>query len=171
MEHIGTLPETNDILSPTITTLFGNLCPAAEKEEECHFCFEKITKGQFMVFKLPCCGHNTHTAECFKTWTSGPHAESTVRGAHCRTTYQYEDTCFLCLQEYTEKLCCTTCCHTKVHSECTTYVTALLSLLTYHHSLERGQPTDHNRLWDMHNTYEHYSIEQRRKSEQLFTVI
>ena len=41
VEHIGTLPETNDVLSPTI--LFGILCPPAE-EEECHFCLEKITK-------------------------------------------------------------------------------------------------------------------------------
>ena len=51
MEHVGTLPETKDIRSPTIITLFGILSPPAEKEEECHFCMEKITKGQFLVFK------------------------------------------------------------------------------------------------------------------------
>ena len=45
---------------------------------------------------------------CFKTWAS--HAESTVRCAYCRTTYPYEDACFLCLQAYTEKLNYTTCC-------------------------------------------------------------
>ena len=44
MEHIGTLPETDDVLSPTIIPLFGILSPPAEKEEECHFCMEKITK-------------------------------------------------------------------------------------------------------------------------------
>ena len=38
MEHVGTLPETNDILSPRIKPLFGKLSPPAEKEEECHFC-------------------------------------------------------------------------------------------------------------------------------------
>ena len=62
MEHIGTLPETNDILSPTIMPLFGILSPPAEKEEECHFCVEKITKGQFLVFKLPCCGHTQNVS-------------------------------------------------------------------------------------------------------------
>lgn len=95
MKHIGTLPETNDILSPTTITLFGILSPPAEilsPPTECHFCLETITKGQFFVF-------NT---ECFKTWASASHTESTVRYAYCRTIYQYEDTCFLCLQEYTE---------------------------------------------------------------------
>ena len=103
MEHIGTPPEANDILSPTIIPLFGILSPPAEQEEDCHLCLETITKGQFMVFKLPCCGHYTHT-ECFKTWASASQVESTVRCAYCRTTYPYENTCFLCLQEYTEKL-------------------------------------------------------------------
>ena len=134
MEHVGTLAETNDVLSPTIIPLFGILSPPAEQEEECHFCLETITKGQFMVFKLPCCGHHAHT-------------ESTVRCAYCRTTYPYEDTCFLCLEKYTEKLNCTMCCHTKVHAECTADLTVLLSLLTYDHTLECGQLTDCNRLW------------------------
>ena len=136
----------SDILSPTIIPLFGILSPPAEKEEECHFCMEKITNAQFLVFKLPCCGHYTHT-ECFKTWASLSHKESTVRCAYCRTTYPYEDTCFLCLQEYTEKLNCTMCCHVKVHTECTTDLASLLSLLTYDHSLECGQLVCCNRLW------------------------
>ena len=87
MEHAGTLAETNDVLSPTIIPLFGILSPPAE-QEECHFCLETITKGQFMVFKLPCCGHHAHT-ECFKTWASHSHTESTVRCAYCRTTYRF----------------------------------------------------------------------------------
>ena len=140
MDHIETLPKTNDVLSPTIITLFGILCPPAEKEEECHFCLETITKGQFLVFKLPCCGHYSHT-ECFKTWASLSHTESTVRCAYCRTIYPYENGCFLCSQEYTEKLNCTTCCYTNVHSQCSTDLTVLLSLLTYDHSLECGQLT------------------------------
>ena len=146
MEHIGTLPETNDILSPTIIPLFGILSPPAEHEEDCHFCLEKITKGQFMVLKLPCCGHYTHIA-CFKTWACASQVESTVRCAYCRTIYPYEDTCLLCLQEYTEKLACTTCCHTKVHTECSIDLTTLLSLLTYDHLLQCGQLTNCNCLW------------------------
>ena len=67
MEHVGTLSETDDVLSPTIIPLFGLLSPPAEQEETCHFCFETITKGQFLVLKLPCCGHLVHTT-CFKTW-------------------------------------------------------------------------------------------------------
>ena len=146
MDHMGTLPETKDILSPTIIPLFGILSPPAEKEEECHFCMEKITKAQFLVFKLPFCGHYTHT-ECFKTWASPSHTESTMHCAYCRTTYPYEDACFLCLQEYTEKLNCTACCHTKVHTECATDLASLVSLLTYDHSLECGQLFRCNRLW------------------------
>ena len=145
MEHVGTLPKTDDVLSPTIIPLFGILSPPP-KQEECHFCLETITKGQFMIFTLPCCGHYTHT-ECFKTWASHSHTESTVRCAYCRTIYRYEDTCFLCLQEHTEKLNCTTCCHAKVHTECTTDLTTLLSLLTYDHTLECGQLTNCNGLW------------------------
>ena len=105
-----------------------------------------ITKGQFLVFKLPCCGHYTHT-ECFRTWASLSHTESTVRCAYCKTTYPYEDTCFLCLQEYAEVLNCTTCCHTKVRSEFTSELAALLSLLSYDHPPECGQLTGCNQLW------------------------
>ena len=112
MEHVGTLTEADDVLSSTIISLFGLLSPPAEQEETCHFCFETITKGQFMVLKLPCCGHLTH-AGCFKTWASTSEKDSVVHCAYCRTVYPYEDTCFLCLQEYTEKLNCTKCCHTK----------------------------------------------------------
>ena len=146
MEHVGNLAEADDVLSPTTISLFGLLSPPAEQEETCHFCFETITKGQFMVLKLPCCGHLTHT-ECFKTWASTSQKDSVVRCAYCRTAYPYEDTCFLCLQEYTENLNCTKCCHTKVHAECTTDLTVLLSLLTYKHTLECGQLTECNRLW------------------------
>ena len=95
MEHVGNLAEAEDVLSPTIIPLFGLLSPPAEQEETCHFCFETITKGQFMVLKLPCCGHLTHTS-CFKTWASTSQKESIVHCAYCRTAYPYEDTCFLC---------------------------------------------------------------------------
>ena len=61
MEHVGTLTEAEDVLSPTIIPLLGLLSPPTEHEETCHFCFETITKGQFMILKLPCCGHLTHT--------------------------------------------------------------------------------------------------------------
>ena len=146
MEHIGTLPETEDVLSPTIILLFAILSPPAEQEEKFPFCLEIITKGQFMVFKLPCCGYLTHT-ECFKTWASTSQKESIIRCAYCRTAYPYEDTCFLCLQEYTEKLDWTKCCHMKVHVECTKDLIILLTLLTFEHTLECGQLTDCNCLW------------------------
>ena len=71
----------------------------------------------------------------------------TVRCADCRTPYRYEDICFLSLQGNNVELNCTNCCHTKVHSEFTTDLAALLSLLTYDHSLECGQLTDCNCLW------------------------
>ena len=119
---------------------------SSRRKRSVTFVWKKITKGQFLVFKVPCCGHYTYT-DCFKTWAS--HTKSTVHCAYCRTIYQYEDTCFLCLQEHTEKLSCTMCCHTKVHSKCTTDLTALLLLLNFDHSLECGQLTnltDCNRL-------------------------
>ena len=146
MEHVGTLAEAEDVLSPTIIALFGLLSPPAEQEKTCHFCFETITKGQFLVLKLPCCGHLAHTC-CFKTWASTSNKEYVVHCAYCRTAYPYEDTCFLCLQEYSEKLNCATCCHTKLHAECTADLADLLSLLPYEHSLECGQLTECNRLW------------------------
>ena len=172
-EHVGDLAEAGDVLSPTIISLFGLLSSPVE-QETCHFCFETITKGQFMVLKLPCCGHLTHAC-CFKTWASTSQKDSIVHCAYCRTAYPYEDTCFLCLQEhaenlncakcchtkvhpyedtcflclqeYTENLNCTKCCHTKVHAECTEDLTVLLSLLTHDHTLQCGQLTECNRLW------------------------
>ena len=44
MEHIGNLAEADDVLSPTIISLFGLLSPPAEQEETCHFCFETSQK-------------------------------------------------------------------------------------------------------------------------------
>ena len=44
MKHVETLPETNDVLSSTITILFGILRLPAEKEEVCHFYLEKNNK-------------------------------------------------------------------------------------------------------------------------------
>ena len=147
MEHVGTLPETNDALSPIIIPLFGILSPPAEKEEDCHICFEKITKGQLLVIQLPCCGHYVHT-ECFKTWASTSHTESIVRCAYCRTIYRYEDKCFLCLNNINdENLKCTNSCHTKIHSECSTDLADLILLLADDFTLECGQLADCNRFW------------------------
>ena len=130
------LPETNNIQLPRIIPLFGILCPPTKKEE-CHFCLEKITKGQFLVFKLPCCEHYTHT-ECFKTWALLSHTESTVRCTYCRTTYQNEDTCFLCLQEYTKKL--VQCAPTQTFTQ-----TSQLYSHSYDHLLECGKLAGCNR--------------------------
>lgn len=99
MEHIGTLPNENEVLLPAIIPLFGILCPStASKDEKCHFCKEKITKRQFLLMKSPCCRHLVH-AECFKTCSSAFHTGSNVRCAYCRTPYTHEEACFLCLHE------------------------------------------------------------------------
>ena len=141
MEHIETLPDPDTALSPIIIPLFGILSPPTKKEDDCHICMEKITKGQFLVIQLPCCKHYVHT-ECFKTWASTSHTESTARCAYC------EDKCFLCLNNINdENLKCTNCCHTKIHSECSTDLTDLVLLLTYDFTLECGQLTNCNRFW------------------------
>ena len=148
MEHVGTLPETNDTSSPTIIPLFGLLASVAvEKEEDCHISFESITKGQLMVIQLTCCKHYVHEG-CFKTWASTSHTESVVRFAYGRSIYHYEDKCFLCLNTiHDENLTCTNCCHTKIHSECAKDFTKLIRLLTFEHSLESGHVVQCNSLW------------------------
>ena len=109
--------------------------------------WKKITKGQFLVFKPACCEHYSHT-ECFKTWASTSYTESTVRFAYIVEHYvNTKNLARFCIQEHSKKLNCTNCCHTKVHSKYTTDLTALLSLVTYDHSLEYGQLTDCTRLW------------------------
>ena len=147
MEHIGTLPETNEISLPTIIPLFGILVPVSAEKEDCHICLETITKGQLMVIQLPCCKHYVH-ADCFKTWASTSHTESVVRCAYCRSIYHYEDKCFLFLNTiHDENLTCANCCHMKIHSECSKELTNLLTLLTFEHSLECGQVVHCNSLW------------------------
>ena len=149
MEHIGTLPNPNDVLSPPVIPLFGLLSSVSvENEEDCHFCLETITKHQLLAIRLPCCKHYVH-AECFKTWASTSQIESIVRCAHCRAIYLYKDKCFLCLNTMnnTDKLTCTNCCHTKIHSECKKELDALVTLLTFDHVLECGQIEDCDSLW------------------------
>ena len=87
-------------------------------------------------------------AECFKTWASTSHTESIVRCAYCRTIYHYENKCFLCLNTiHDENLACTNCCHTKIHSNCSTDLADLILLLPYEFTLECGQLADCNRYW------------------------
>ena len=151
MEHIGTLPDENQVSSPAIIPLFGILCPSASHDEECYFCMEEITKGQFLVMKSPCCGHLAHTA-CLKTWVSTSHVDSNVRCAYCRTPYPYEEVCFLCLEEKkNEDLPCTNCCHTKIHSQCAIDLHFLVSSFTFDYSLECGGLTYCNSLWLKYN--------------------
>ena len=145
MDHIESLPKTNDVLSPTMISLFGILCPPAEKGRVSLLSRNNdkrtISCVQTTVLRA------LHSHRMFQDWALLSHTESTVRCAYCKTTYPYEDTCFLCLQEYAEILNCTTCCHTKVHSEFISELAALLSLLSYDHSSECGQLTNCNRLW------------------------
>ena len=148
MENIGILPNENQVLPRPVIPLFGILCPEASKNEECHFCMENITKGQFLTMQLPCCGHLAHT-ECFKIWGTASHTESNVNCAYCRTPYPHQEVCFLCLKEINndEDLTPTNCCHTLIHSQCATELLFLVSSLGFEHSLECGQLTDCNRLW------------------------
>ena len=145
MERVGILPEPDAVLSTTIIGLFGILSSTAKTDEECHFCLEKITKGQFCILKLPCCGHQVHT-DCFKIWATSPQPK--VRCAYCRTKYIYEDNCFLCLNKISdEKISYTNCCHSKIHTKCATELTELVTLLTFEHSLECGQLSNCNCIW------------------------
>ena len=149
MEHVGTLPRPNDVLSTTVIPLFGLLSSVAvDKDEECHFCLETITKRQLLAILLPCCKHYVH-AECFKTWATTSQSESIVRCAYCRTVYPYEDKCFLCLHPVNdnENLSFTNCCQTKIHRECKQELKELIILLTFDRVLECGQLVNCNSLW------------------------
>lgn len=154
MENIGTLLSENQVLPPTVIPLFGILCPEASKDEECHFCMENITKGQFLTMESLCCGHLAHT-ECFKTWGTASHTGSNVNCAYCRTPYLYQEVCFLFLKEINndEDLTPTNCCHTLIHSQYATELLFLVSPLGFEYSLECGQLTDCNRLWLKYNYY------------------
>ena len=147
MDHVEILPERNAILSPTIILLFGILSNVASKEEDCHICLETITKKQFFVIELPCCGHQTHT-ECFRTWALTLQNHTKIRCAYCRTEYRYKDKCFLCLNKTEdEDLKCTTCCHSKVHSKCAQEIEDLFMLLIFEHTLECEQLTSCHCQW------------------------
>ena len=67
MNDIGILPEPDAVLSTTIIPLFGLLANGKLKEEDCHICYETITKKMPFIIETPCCGHTTHT-DCFKSW-------------------------------------------------------------------------------------------------------
>ena len=148
MEHIGTLPKPNDVLSPTIIPLFGLLSSVSVEKEDCHICLETITKRQLLAIHLPCCKHDVH-ADCFKTWASTSQTNSIVHCAHCRAVYHYKDKCFLCLNTMNnnENLTYTKCCHTKIHSKCKKELADLVTLLTFDHTLECGQIANCNSLW------------------------
>ena len=121
MEHIGTLPNENEVLLPAIISLFGILCQSsASKDEKFHFSKEKITKRQFLVMKSPCCRHLVH-AECFKTCSSAFHIGSNVHCAYCRKPYTRMKKHALCVctkNNSDENLTSTNCCHTLMNSQC-----------------------------------------------------
>ena len=108
---------------------------------------ESIAKGQFLIIQSPCCGHLDHT-ECFKTWGTALHTGSNVNCAYCRTPYPHQEVCFLCLKEIKndEDLTPTNCCHTLIHSQCTTELLLLVSSLRFEYSLECRQLMDCNHL-------------------------
>ena len=135
------------MLSTTITSPFGILSTPASQNEDCHVCLEKINIKQLYVVKLPCCGHLAHS-ECFKTWALSSLNTSELRCAYCRTTYPYEDKCFLCLNNLKDKdTKCTSCCQSRVHAECVNELQELRTLLVFEHTLECGQLWACNCLW------------------------
>ena len=142
MEHIGTLAETNDVLSPTTIPLFGILSPPAE-QEECHFCLEAITKRtvygiqiavlrtqrshrMFQDMGIAFSYRINSTLRLLQNHLSIRRHMLPLPGKIHRETQLYM------------------CCHTKVRTECTADLAVLLSLLTYEHTLECGQLTNCN---------------------------
>ena len=147
MNQIGILPEPDAILSTSTIPLFGILTPPASEDEDCHICLEPIKKQLFIV-KLPCCGHQTHS-ECFKTWALTSLNETKIRCAYCRSELHYEKKCFLCLKQIEDKNVkwWTSCCNSKVHSECATEIADLSTVITYEHNLACGQLSHCNCIW------------------------
>ena len=133
MEHIGTLPEANDILSPTIIyTALRDIVSYGQKRR-----------------RMPLLSGNNN-----KRTISGIQT-TLLRTLHSHRMFQdigisYRiDSALRLLQNnvFIRRHMCFPCCHTKVHSECTTNFTTLFSLPTYGHSLECRQLTDCDQLW------------------------
>ena len=140
---------SNAILSTTIVPIFGLLVNSKLKEEEdCHTCYEKITKKLAFVIETRCCGHLTHT-ECFQSWAESSLNAMTIRCAYCRTEYDHRNRCFLCLNKIEDKkdVKCTNCCHSKVHTECVKELKDLLTMLVFEHTIECGQLNHCRCLW------------------------
>ena len=147
MNHIGILPEPDAILSSTIVPLFGILANSEAREEDCHFCLEKIRKSTVFVIETPCCAHLAH-AECFQSWAESSLNATTIRCAYCRSEYRLQERCFLCLLNIDDKdTKCTNCCHSKVHAECAKELEDLVKTLVFEHTIECGQLNHCHCLW------------------------
>ena len=146
--HIGILPEPNAVLSSLILPLFGILSEWREREEDCHFCLERIEKSTtIFVIQTPCCGHLAH-AECFQNWAESNLNETSIRCAYCRAEYKTNERCFLCLLKLNdEEIACTSCCHTKVHKDCAKELEDLDTMLLTEHTIECGQLNKCHCLW------------------------
>ena len=147
MEHIGVLPEPSDVLPTSIIPLFGLLCYPKSKEEECHICLEKFTNKTAFIIETPCCAHLAHT-ECFQTWAESPLNESKIRCAYCRSAYDLEEICFLCIKDLKDAdTKCTNCCHSKVHTDCALELQDLLTSVMFEHTVECGQLNYCHCIW------------------------
>ena len=148
---MGILPEPDDVLPPTIIQLCGLLAGGKMKEqnEDCHICYETITKRMPFVIETPCCGHLTHT-DCFKSWAESALNDKKIRCAYCREEYDYANRCFLCLnkiKDIQKDIKCTNCCHSKLHTECVKELEDLLTMLMFEHAIECGQLNHCHCLW------------------------
>ena len=145
--HVGILPEPDAILSDRIVPLFGILAERNEREENCHFCLEKIRQSSAFIIQTPCCGHLAH-ADCFQGWAESSLNAATIRCAYCKAEYLPNERCFLCLLKLDdEDLKCTSCCHTKVHSDCVKELKDLITMLLFEHTIECGQLNKCHCLW------------------------
>ena len=147
MDHIGVLPEPSDVLPIPIIPLFGLLSNPKSKEGECLICLEKFHEKTALIIETPCCGHVTHTG-CFQTWAESSLNASKIRCAYCRSAYDLEEICFLCIKDLKDAdKKCTSCCHSKVHTDCALELQELLTMLTFQHTIECGQLNHCHCIW------------------------
>ena len=149
MERVAVLPAPDEILPTNIIPLFGIL-PENHEEKECHFCFENVEKGELLTMTTECCKQSAH-CKCVKTWAalSSLGTEETIQCAYCRTLFQHEEVCFLCLEKKKndEEFIKTTCCQTTVHHKCIQDLQSALLPLPFEYVLECGQPIWCGCLW------------------------
>ena len=116
------------VLIPCIP-LFGILTSGeneeSSKEEECHFCLEKVQDNEVYIMTTPCCHHLIHCS-CFREW-----AENHMNCLYCRTEINMKEFCILCLHKWTEdgRIREMSCCGRLIHQDCLETFNKLLTSL------------------------------------------